>query len=79
MSIYHRIRVWLFKGYRFIRYGFKKRRARTYNAIWVLPVVKKCDFCKEQKRCVVLECDWEVEAVICDRCLEVAKNVLRIQ
>lgn len=76
MTIYHRLKVWAIKGYRAVRYGFLFVQPRLLNAIWLQPVVKRCDYCGHNNKCVTLECDYEVVATICGNCLSAAQHVL---
>lgn len=75
MTIYHRLKVWGIKTYRFFRYGFKQVRPRTTNQIFP-PIYGICDYCGNDKQCAVLECDYEVYAKICNDCLQKAKDYL---
>jgi hypothetical protein len=69
MTIYHRLKVWAIKGYRFIRFGFKQVRPRRDMAIFTQPQARHCDYCSEEKMCVVIEADYEVFPTICKSCL----------
>lgn len=71
MTIYHRLKVWAIKGYRFFRYGFKQIRQRSTNAIFLTTVKGECDYCHDEWTDVAaLECEWEVVALICEKCTE---------
>lgn len=75
MTIYHRLKVWAIKGYRLVTSGFMWIRPRTRNSIFILPVIKDCDYCDAHGSCVVLEADYEVYPVMCVDCI---KKALRI-
>lgn len=70
MTIYHRLKVWAIKGWRIVRYAFVYVQPRTVNQIFRTVVNKRCDYCGNgpMTRCVVLECDLEVYATICESC-----------
>lgn len=76
MTIIKRLKVWAFKVYRFIKFGFSKNRYRTANTIFLSPVLKLCDYCKVLRLCIVIEGDYEVYITICEDDLQKALNVL---
>lgn len=70
MLITQKIKVWLFKFWRFVKFGFSKTRHRSVNTFFMLPVKADCDYCHDgEMSCVVIECDFEVYAKVCERCL----------
>lgn len=77
MTVYHRLKVWAIKGYRFVKFGFRTTRARTHNIIFNLLTNNKCDYCTDFPHgpCIVLECDYEVYANICKSCLTSALSI----
>ncbi len=77
MTIYHRLRVWMYKGFRIVTNAFKFTRSRTVNAIWMLPVFGECDYCGNDKQCATLEGDYETVVQICGSCLQKAMDVLQ--
>lgn len=69
MTIYHRLKVWAIKVWRVSRYAFMQVRPRTVNQIFREVVKKRCDYCGVPNvDCVVLECDLEIYATICEQC-----------
>lgn len=69
MTVFHRLRVWIFKAIRFVRFGFRTTRSRGAQ-IFLSPVWRACDFCDDESACIVLEGDYEVYSSICAKCLD---------
>lgn len=77
MTIYHRVKVWLIKGFRLAMNAFKWVRPRTYNAIFTERVIGNCDYCElKNLPLAVLEADYEVYPKICGNCLDACFRVL---